>query len=219
MHQYKSLNKNIVSVFLILIFVSALYVSIYIDENMVEIITQKAGVSGPILIVLFILLTQILAPLSGAPMIFVGIKLYGYTNAMIIFYFSSMISANINFFIARIYGRNVVRKLVGEKTLQEIDEISQNEENTLLIILRIFGYYFFDIISYAVGFTSIKYKKYMVYTAIISLIPMSVQYFAFRELNFNSITGIAIYYGSLVVTSILFTHYFYGRYVKGRVGK
>jgi uncharacterized membrane protein YdjX (TVP38/TMEM64 family) len=190
------------------------YASTLVDASDVEAITNKAGWFGPILIALFILATQVFAPLSGTPGIFVGIKLYGFANTLILFYFTSLLSATINFWLARKYGRKIVAKFVGEKTLNEIDELSKVNERVLLITSRIFGYYFFDIISYAVGLTKIKFMKYFIYTALLTLIPTIAQYFIFSHLDFNSFGGMLIYFGSIAATGAIFTRFFYKVYVR-----
>jgi uncharacterized membrane protein YdjX (TVP38/TMEM64 family) len=127
-----------------------------------------------------------------------------------------MVSAAVNFFIARRYGRQAVLRFVGPKTLDEIDQLSRAEETTLLILARIFGYYFFDVVSYAVGLTRIGFRKYIVYTASFSLIPFGIQYCAFHNLNFNSFGGMAVYYVSVVGTGVLFSAYFFRVYLRQR---
>lgn len=203
------LKKILVTPTMILVIAAMLYGSTYIDETSVARITQWAGPMGPLIIALFILATMIFAPLSGAPGIFVAIKLYGYPAAMLMFYAVSLVSATSNFYISRTFGRKLVLKLVGTKAMRDVDSLSSSDELSLLIVGRLFGYYFFDIISYAAGFTRIPFKKYMAYTAILTLAPFGAQYFLFRHLDYNTVTGIAIYYGSLLLTGGLFTAAFY----------
>jgi uncharacterized membrane protein YdjX (TVP38/TMEM64 family) len=142
----------------------------------------------------------------------VGIKLYGYPQAMGLLYGSCLLSAALNFWIARLYGRNLVEKLVGEKSLRRIDELSQINERTLLISSRILGYSFFDLISYAVGLTTISFKRYFAYTAFLTLIPFAVQYFLFSRLDFNSLKGMLIYFISIAAAGALFARVLYKAY-------
>jgi len=91
-------------------------------------------------------------------------------------------------------------------------------ERTLLISFRIFGYSFFDVVSYAIGLTSIRFKKYFVYTALLTFIPFTAQYFLFAQLNFNSFWGMLIYIVSIAAAGSLFAGVLYRLYVRGGNG-
>lgn len=208
------LIKHAPVVLLSIIVAGLFYLSTLITPAQVEAVTGRAGWFGPVLVALFILLTQVFAPLSGTPGVFVGIKLYGYANTLALLYAVSMLSSVINFWIARAYGRGIVRRFVGDKTLKDIDELSQVNERVLLLTSRIFGYYFFDIISYAVGLTKIRFKKYFLYTAVFTLIPVTAQYILFSRLDFGGLRGMLIYFLSMAATGAVFTKIFYGAYVR-----
>lgn len=199
-----AIRRHAWTVFVSAVVVSALYMSTLVRPSTVEALAQSLGFAGPLLVALSILATQIVAPFSGAPFMFVGIKLYGYPKTMLLFYVVSMCSAVINFFIARLYGRAVIRRLVGEKTLADIDALAEHDAANMVFWSRIFGYYFFDIISYAAGLTTIRLSTYLAYTAFVSLLPFGFFYFIFRDLDFNSARGVFTYYVALVATAVVF---------------
>lgn len=188
--------------------VAFLWGSTLIPQERIEAIATTMGIWGCVPIGLFILSTQVFAPLSGSPGIFIAIKLYGFIAAITLFYCVSMISATVNFYIARRYGRAAVLRLVGEDSIKRIDSIAETESVRMLIFARIFGYYFFDFISYAMGLTSISFMRYIACTATFTLLPIALQTVLFRRLDFNSLTGITIYYGSLVIVSLVFGRVF-----------
>lgn len=202
---------------LALIICGGLYASTLIDEPTVHRLTANAGMWGPVVISAFIFFTQVFAPLSGTPGLFIAIKLYGYAYAMILFYVVSMVTATVNFTLSRYFGRTVVRRLVGVQGLREVDELTQADERTLLITARLLGYYFFDFISYAAGFTRISYVKYMAYTATLTLVPFGIQYYLFRDLNVHKPAGAFLYYGSVVATGLIFWRVFYKRFARRRI--
>lgn len=210
------MKRRVPIIFLSLAIISLFFLSTLITPAQVESITSTAGWFGPLLIGLFLLLTQVFAPLSGTPVMIVGIKLYGYPQTMALLYGSCLVSAILNFWIARRYGRNLVKKLVGEKALKSIDELSQLNERVLLISSRIFGYSFFDLISYAMGLTKISFKKYFVYTASLTLIPFIVQYFLFSGIDFNSLRGMLIYFVSIAAAGAVFARILYNVYFGGK---
>ncbi len=205
-HNYKKIVGRILLVSALIAFI---YLISTIDKEILENTASRLGWFGPIFLGLVIIATQVFAPLSGSAFIFVGIRLYGYESILILFYCVSMISATASFFIARRWGRKVVIKLVGKKTMLEIDEIAHIHERTLLVIGRTLGYYFFDYISYALGLTKISFKKYISYTAVLTLIPMTVLYFVFKELDFDNFKSTMIFYFSIVLTGLLFAYIFW----------
>jgi uncharacterized membrane protein YdjX (TVP38/TMEM64 family) len=188
--------------------VAFLWGSTLIPQERIEGIAAKMGIWGFVPIGLFILSTQVFAPLSGSPGIFIAIKLYGFVAAMTLFYCVSMLSATINFYIARRFGRAAVLRLVGEDGIKRIDSIAETESVRILILARVFGYYFFDFISYAMGLTSISFSRYFACTASFTLLPIALQTVFFRHLDFSSLTGISIYYGSLVLVTLIFGRLF-----------
>jgi len=195
---------RIASILLLLLLLAILCFSNLIPSAQVESTTRSIGKWGPLLIALSLFLTQVFAPLSGTPVMIVGIKLYGYPAAMAILYASCLLSSIVNFWIARLYGRTLLVKVVGEKSLRTIDELSELKEEALLISFRILGYSFFDLISYAVGLTSINFKKYFFYTALLTLIPFFVQYVLFARLRFDSTYGILIYVLGILIGGAIF---------------
>lgn len=201
-------------VFLFLSIIVLFCLSTLLKPAHIEAITREAGWFGRPIVGLILLLTQVFAPLSGTPVMLAGIKLYGYPQAMGLLYASCMLSSVINFWIARRYGRTIVRRLVGRNALQKIDELSGLNERALLISARVLGYSFFDLISYAVGLTPIAFGKYFAYTAFLTLIPFTVQYFAFARLDFGSLRGMVIYFVSIAGAGAIFGRILFGIYFR-----
>lgn len=203
-------------VLLVFLLSGAFVLSTLVTPAQVESVTRGAGQWGPIMLGILLLATQVFAPLSGTPVMIVGIKLYGYPSAMGILYSSCLVSSILNFWIARLYGRNLLMKIVGGKTVRTIDELSQLNERALLISFRIFGYSFFDLVSYAVGLTTINFKKYFLYTAFLTIIPFAIQYFLFSRLDFNSFRGMLIYIMSIAAAAFVCAGLLYKVYINGK---
>ena len=204
-YNLKKIGKNI---FWIICLVAFIYLLSSIDKEVLENTAIRLGWLGPVFIGLIFVLTHVFAPLSGTALYFVGIRLYNYESILVIYYCASMVSATICFFIARRWGRNLVIKLVGEKTMNHIDKSVRVNENYLLIVGRLFGYSFFDFISYTLGFTKVSFKKYITYTAVFTLINSLILYFIFRNLDFESFQNSIIYYISIVFTGLLLAYLF-----------
>jgi uncharacterized membrane protein YdjX (TVP38/TMEM64 family) len=192
----------------VIAFLFFLYFINSIPTSLIEKTALSLGWLGYLFLLLVIICSQVFAPISGTAFYLIGIKLYGFGTLMIIFYFSSVMSAAISFYIARRWGRRIVVKLVGTKSMDHIDSIAETHDTYLLVIGRTLGFFFFDFISYALGFTTISFKKYIGYTAALTVIPLTIQYFVFRNTNFDSFGGSAIWYVSTLITGLIFAFLF-----------
>lgn len=129
-------------------------------EEIVSVI-RGAGFWAPVLYVLIMASTFVIAPLSGTPVFFAGYMIF--ENMVQVYgYFAALLAATINFWIARKWGRDLVQKLVGKKNIAKVDQFTQDYGIKSLIFLRFFQGHLHDFISYAYGLTNIKYLTFMI---------------------------------------------------------
>lgn len=166
--------------------------------------TKNLGIYGYFVVVGYIVLSHVFAPLTGTPGVVLGVTIYGINTGMWLLYFGGLISATINFYISQRFGRELVKKLTGKDSIKKIDEFASVEGKEALIISRLFGFALFDFISYAAGLTNIKFKDYFIITAVASLIVNIIVQFVFKDIDFQSEFGIMIWIGSIVVAGITF---------------
>lgn len=141
----------------------------------IKAFTEKIGLWGPIFLTAGVALGGIFVPMTCLPFLLVGLSLYGYWATLVIYYFGNTIIAPIvDFWIARKYGRPIVVKLAGKKSLEQIDKIAEILGVKILIILRIFGGILFDSVSYAVGLTDIKFDVYFLLTGTLPIPGMAI---------------------------------------------
>jgi uncharacterized membrane protein YdjX (TVP38/TMEM64 family) len=160
---------------------------------------ENLGPWGPAAIVLFTALSQIIAPMPGSPGVVVGIAVYGWAEARWYTYIGSLLSAVIAFWIARKFGRPWVRKLVGKKGLEEVDEFTTVEGTEALLVARLIGFHLYDYISYAGGLTNMGFEKYFIITAIAAGVSNLGYMELFRSVDFTTVRGFLIWYGSVVL--------------------
>lgn len=179
---------------------------------------EGLGPFGPLIVIGYTILSHVLAPVAGTPGILLSITLFGLYQTMFYIYIASIMSAIINFFIARKFGRKWVTKLTGKKTMKEIDDFVQVFGTRILILSRIFGFSLFEVISYAAGLTKINFKNYLFITMIYTLVPNLTFTFIFRDTDFSSPTNLIIWIGTLVITGLIFT-IFIKRYLNKKNNK
>ena len=179
--------------------------------------TASLGFFGYLIVIGYTVLSHVFAPLAGTPGVLLGVTIYGVKTGMFILYIASLISATINFWISKKFCRKLVTKLVGEKSMKEVDEFTSVEGKQVLIISRLFGFPIFEFISYAAGLTNISFKDYFIITAIASIFTNIAAYLVFKNINFQSETGIMIWIGSIVGAGIIFG-FFIKSYLKKKRG-
>lgn len=204
-HSKKDIARYTLSLVLLLVFI---YFIGSIDRETLEKVSTTLGVWGPVFFVFIIFCTHIFAPLSGTALYLAGIKLYGYETSLVLYYLTCLLSATASFYIARKWGRKVVVKLIGKKSMDHIDQMTEKHEQLLLVSGRTFGYFFFDFVSYALGFTKVSFKKYFTYTATLTLIPILLLYMVFKNFDFTSVRGMTIYYGLIIIAAVVFGYIF-----------
>jgi uncharacterized membrane protein YdjX (TVP38/TMEM64 family) len=137
------------------------FVSRSIDPLALQEWVKQIGIFGPLLIIFLTVITGVVAPLSGTPVNYAGFILYG-AETVFLFSISGVISAVINFYIAKKFGRPFLKKFVNEKDLEKVDKYAMEHGAVSLFIMRIFLGSIHDFLSYAMGLTSMKFKPYIV---------------------------------------------------------
>ena len=117
----------------------------------VELFVNSIGTWGYLVIIIYTVFSHVFAPISGSPAVFLAVTLYGLNTGVFLLYIASLVSSTINFWISRRYGRGLVVKFVGEKSMKEIDELVAVQGKQMLLVSRLFGFSIFEFISYAAG--------------------------------------------------------------------
>lgn len=198
------------------ILLKAILIPLIVSEGFKDF-TASLGFFGYFIVIGYTVLSHVFAPLAGTPGVLLGVTIYGVKTGMFLLYIASLISASINFWISKKFGRKLVTKLVGEKSMKEVDEFTSVEGKQALIISRLFGFPIFEFISYAAGLTNISFKDYFIITAVASIFTNIAAYLVFKNINFQSETGIMIWIGSIVGAGIVFG-FFIKSYLKKKRG-
>lgn len=145
----------------------------YLQKEAFQQILNSAGITAPIIYIIIYVSTLIAAPFTGYPIYIAGIGIFGITQAVILSYIASLVGATTNFYIARWWGRPIIRKLVGQKGVEKIDKLASHFGIEALVLSRLFQAFLFEWVSYAAGLTTIKFKTYICITAV-CILPVCV---------------------------------------------
>lgn len=202
-----------VTLFIFVMSFVAIRVNGWLQSDMVHEKVESTGYWGVVILVLYVAASHVIAPLAGSPGMIVALSVYGLYKGWLITYLGSLLSATINFYIARMLGREWVIKLAGKRSINKIDRFIELMGVRLLIIARLFGFSVYEFISYAVGFTNMSFKKYFLITATASLLPGTlVTIWVYNSLD--SPFAFSIFLATMILTGILFTWYIVWLYTK-----
>ena len=166
--------------------------------------TESMGIFGPLVVIIYIVVSHIVAPLAGLPGVLLGASIYGIAKTALFLYIAGLISAAINFWISRRFGREWVMKLAGKKTMKQVDDFVDVAGVKVLIAGRLCGFALFEVISYTAGFTNMKFKTYFIITLVFSAIPASLFGYAFKNVDFLSATGQVLWIGAILFVGAVF---------------
>lgn len=166
------------------------------DQTLIKQIVIKSGFWGYLVILTGITVGGILIPLSHLPFTIVSLTIYDFWPTVALFYIGNLVLAPaIDFWLARRYGRPLVLKLAGEKSIRHVDRLVEIAGLKSLIVLRIFGGLFYDSISYAIGLTKMRFKDYYLVTL---FCPVPLSLLTLFVLNQGVDTN-PLYFGIIVV--------------------
>lgn len=171
-----------------------------IPQEAVESFVESFGVFAPVVYIIAHQLSYILAPISGLPFLIVGFYLFGPTTILYI-YFASILGFTINYWIAKKWGRPFLSKFIGKEAMKKIDELAQTHGIITLIALRMLQGGIGDFVSYAYGLTQIRYKTFIILSAL-ATIPGSILWYIVASKT-NSIEAFLAYTWIFVILATI----------------
>ena len=208
--QRRKLRRFFPLLIILILFGLIYFASNNLSEATIRQIINDAGIFGPIILIFFLLLAAVIAPLSSTPFYFVGF--YAYREKVIIYFsVAALLSIIINFWIARRWGRPWMERLIGREGIERVDQFTKDFGWQTLLVLRLFLGGISDFISYAMGLTPIKFTTYLLVSSL-SIVPGTIlwYYLALKTktpLGFILVTWLLIwaFYAVFILSSIVLT--------------
>lgn len=155
---------------------------------------QSLGFLGPVTYILIVFTATVISPLTSVFFWPAVLVVWGFPAAPIYTILGSVGGAVANYWIARKFGRPVIKKVIGKKGVDLVDKISLEAGIRTLIILRLFSNTLFDYISYAAGLIKMNFFPYFLITGFFSVVYIFVAFLIMdKALN---IIGAPIYFAS-----------------------
>ena len=133
---------------------------------------EGMGVWAPLGIVALRGISILLRALSSSVYSLLAGALLGFETGLITIYITDLVFCQIAFLVAKRYGQEPVKKLVGEKASQRIQNFNQSQlEGNPFFLTGLLMTGLFDFVSYAAGLSGTKWKVFT--TALIISVALS----------------------------------------------
>lgn len=121
---------------------------------------QSFGIWGPIISMTMMTINTMIIPLPTFIITVANSLLYGWQWGVLISWTGAMIGAAVNFGLAKIYGRPLVERMVGKRSLLVFDGFFEKYGKHTILITRLLPILSFGIVSYGAGLTRMKFWVY-----------------------------------------------------------
>ncbi|MBW9155882.1 TVP38/TMEM64 family protein [Clostridium tagluense] len=136
-------------------------------ENMKTFIDSYGMFSPIIYIILFTFVPLTLFP--DSILAIAGGMCFGMMGGFIYTMIGAILGGTLSFFLASILGHKVFNKFI-KKDISNLEDAIKNRGFLLVFVLRLIPLFPFDIISYAAGFSGVKFKDFALAT-LLGIIP------------------------------------------------
>lgn len=142
-----------------------------LDRAAIDQLVADAGVAGPLLIILLMIVAVVASPIPSAPIALAAGAAFGHYAGTIYVAVGSELGAMIAFVIARYLGRGAVVKALGSKADYGLLG-SQNALTMIVFSSRLLPFISFDAMSYAAGLSNLRLWRFLLAT-FAGIIPAS----------------------------------------------
>ncbi|NCO21516.1 MAG: TVP38/TMEM64 family protein [Rhodobacterales bacterium] len=141
------------------------------DGKRLEALVARVGLWGPVLIVTLMTVAVVASPIPSAPIALAAGAAYGHLWGTVLVVIGAELGALIAFGLARVLGRDVLRRVFGDR----VDAGLLGSQNALMATVfasRLMPFVSFDMVSYAAGLSRLHPWRFALAT-LAGIIPAS----------------------------------------------
>ena len=143
-----------------------------------ERLRDAVTATGPLAPIAYVLLkaaTVIVTPISGSPLRLTAGALFGFWDGVALSVLGGVLGGSANFWIARRFGRGAVARLLGPAALARVEPMLGRLANwKALALARVVLAPFWDVLSYGVGLTRLRFRTYLAVAIVGDLVPSMI---------------------------------------------
>ncbi|WP_439566489.1 TVP38/TMEM64 family protein, partial [Gloeocapsopsis crepidinum] len=160
------MKRNIIKIIQLSLIVLLVAVGIWfvnrVGIEQVRANVDQLGVWAPVAVVLLRLVSVVIPAIPSTAYSILSGVLFGFVQGIVVIAIADFVACNLNFYIAKRYGRNLVQKFVGQRFMGRVDSLSQKYlERNIFLVTGFLMTGLFDFVAYAVGLTQMKWRSFM----------------------------------------------------------
>jgi uncharacterized membrane protein YdjX (TVP38/TMEM64 family) len=183
----KNLKTNLIFLLILLLFLIVFFTvhhhfaktcEILIEGSVSQVlgIIESWGIASPIISIFLMTMQAVIAPLPAFLITAANGLLFGLFWGTLISLIGAMGGALVSFLISRWFYNTYVKKVLKDKKAAEyVEKISGRHGFKIILITRLLPFVSFDLISYAAGLSSIKFRPFVLAT-LIGMTPATIVY-------------------------------------------
>lgn len=190
MYKMCAKRKVVIKIVVICILVIQLYFLIKyrrtllgINKESLETFIRSQGALSKFIFIVVFALKPLIIVIPAMLMTIVGGSLFGPLQGFILSLIGFFLSGTVAFFLARFLGESFVDKIVKGKSIK-IDKVMNKNGIFIIALIRFVPVFHYDIVSYTLGLTKVKYKDYII-GSILGVIIETAAYAYLGENIFN----------------------------------
>lgn len=176
------------------------------DFEVVKAFVDSYGPFAMLVSTLLMVLCVAFPPLPAFMVTFANANLFGWWQGAILSWSSAMLGAAVAFYLARLFGREVVEKLTTKSGLNQVDDFFDRYGKQSILVARLLPFLSFGVVSYAGGLTPMGFWPYFIATGI-GQTPATIIYsYAGGMLTGGArmfVTGLLLIFAISIIASII----------------
>lgn len=137
----------------------------------------QAGIFAPVVYIGLRALASVVAPFGSGPLQLASGMLFGFVPALIYSVVGSTLGYCVSFWLARRYGRPMVKRLIGDSVARVDNVIDRLDSIRGLMTARLALYFAYDVVAYAAGLSRVRFIPFVLVTFILGAIPTAATIF------------------------------------------
>lgn len=154
-----------------------------INKECLENFIRSQGALSKFIFIIVFALKPLIIVIPAMLMTIVGGSLFGPLQGLLLSLVGFFLSGTLAFFLARLLGESFVDKIVKGKGIK-MDKVMNKNGIFIIALIRFVPVFHYDIVSYTLGLTKIKYKDYII-GSILGVVVETAAYAYLGENIFN----------------------------------
>jgi len=173
----KKLSKKLIwgAIIILIIFViffNQSYGDSVFDLSKLQNFVSSLGIFGPIILILLLIFQGILSFFPATILFILAGTSFGFFLGTFYCLIGTLLGATIAFKIAKKYGKKVEYYLLSKKNAEDLIKFTKDRKGYLTSVGRIFPLFPVDLISFSAGIENMKYRKFILTSALGFLVPI-----------------------------------------------